>query len=440
MTIPTPGSKDTSPQTQTQMPAQGPTAAFPALPPVDGGKDAWLFLGACFVVEALIWGFPFAFGVFQNFYSTHAPFAGSPHIPIIGTCAMGIMYIDIPLVMGILQRFPHLARWFPLSGLTIMCLSLALSSLSTTVTHLIATQGVLYAIGGSIAYAPCIIYTDQWFVRRKGLAYGVMWSGTGLAGVVLPLLLETLLSRHGFATTLRVFASVIFAATAPLVYFIKPRLPPITHTAHAPTASFAFLRDPQFWYYQAFNVLEATGYFLPAIYLPSYAAAVLGASPTLSALSVLLLNVASVFGCVGMGGLIDRVHVTTCFLISSLGAAAGVFMLWGFSGSLPVLYVFAVVYGVFAGAFSSAWPGIMREVTKPKPRGDPSMVFAFLALGRGVGNLVSGPLSGALVKDMAWKGEAYGGYGSGYGALIAFTGATAVCGGGSFLWKRLGWL
>jgi len=29
---------------------------FPALPPVDGGKDAWLFLAACFVVEALIWG------------------------------------------------------------------------------------------------------------------------------------------------------------------------------------------------------------------------------------------------------------------------------------------------------------------------------------------------------------------------------------------------
>jgi len=26
------------------------------LPPVDGGKDAWLFLTACFAVEALVWG------------------------------------------------------------------------------------------------------------------------------------------------------------------------------------------------------------------------------------------------------------------------------------------------------------------------------------------------------------------------------------------------
>jgi hypothetical protein len=27
-----------------------------SLPQADGGKDAWLFLAACFVVEALVWG------------------------------------------------------------------------------------------------------------------------------------------------------------------------------------------------------------------------------------------------------------------------------------------------------------------------------------------------------------------------------------------------
>lgn len=27
-----------------------------SLPPVDRGKDAWLFLAACFVLEALVWG------------------------------------------------------------------------------------------------------------------------------------------------------------------------------------------------------------------------------------------------------------------------------------------------------------------------------------------------------------------------------------------------
>jgi len=91
-----------------------------SLPPVDRGKDAWLFLAACFVVEALVWGkslcvslrlftclviwekcsrvlesrtltnpgFPFSYGVFQEYYSTHEPFAGSGNIAVIGTCAM----------------------------------------------------------------------------------------------------------------------------------------------------------------------------------------------------------------------------------------------------------------------------------------------------------------------------------------------------------------
>lgn len=30
--------------------------ASSSLPPTDGGKDAWLFLFACFMMEALVWG------------------------------------------------------------------------------------------------------------------------------------------------------------------------------------------------------------------------------------------------------------------------------------------------------------------------------------------------------------------------------------------------
>jgi hypothetical protein len=58
------------------------------LPKPDEGKEAWLFLSACFMMEALVWGFPFAFGLFQEYYSTHQPFASSSNIAVIGTCAM----------------------------------------------------------------------------------------------------------------------------------------------------------------------------------------------------------------------------------------------------------------------------------------------------------------------------------------------------------------
>ncbi|TFA98762.1 Monocarboxylate transporter 10 [Trichoderma ghanense] len=414
-----------------------------SLPPVDTGKDAWLFLAACFVMEAMVWGFPFAFGIFEKYYRSHEPFAGSPTTAIIGTCAMGIMYLDAPLVFAFARIFPRAGRWNPTVGLLMICAALVLSSFSETTTHLILTQGALYGIGGSIAYNPCLMYVDQWFDRRKGLAFGLMWSGTGLGGFTIPLVLEALLDRYGFRVTLRIWAIALFTLTMPLVYFVKPRLPPVM-TAHIKPLDWSFMKNRVFALYQLGNVIEGLGFFLPGIFLPTYARDVLGAGPFASAATLLVLNSGSVVGPITMGTLIDRLHVTTCILISTVGAVFGVLLLWGLGSNIGILYVFSLVYGVFAGSFTTSWAGIMRHVIKVATamesdvedrsdsvgtsRYDPLMVIGFLSVGRGVGNIASGPLSEALVKGMPWQGQAIGGYGSGYGVLIVFTGATALLG------------
>ncbi|EQL00259.1 MFS monocarboxylate transporter [Ophiocordyceps sinensis CO18] len=394
-------------------------------------------------------GFPFSFGVFQDYYTSHDIFAESSQIPIIGTCSLGIMYLDIPLIMGLQRLYPAFSRWSPVIGLLIMCSSLAASSWSTTPAHLIISQGVLYAIGGSISYCPCILYMDEWFVKRKGFAYGIMWSGTGLAGCALPLLLEHFLGRYGFRTTLRIWAVALLILTMPLAYFIKPRLPP-TATTHIKPFKMGFVLGRTFLLHQVANICQALGFFLPSIYLPTYARAI-GASPLSSALTILLINVASVFGCAGMGSLTDHLHVTSCLLISAIGTTLGIFLLWGLATSLPVLFVFCVIYGLFAGSYSSAWAGIMRQISsEPAKSGrgpggggatfDPTMVLGILSTGRGIGSVVSGPLSQVLIKGMPWQGRAFGGYGTGYGPLIAFTGATAAMSGITFLWRKIGWM
>lgn len=45
--------RGTSPERRIE---DGDAHEMPSLPPVDGGKDAWLFLAACFMIEALVWG------------------------------------------------------------------------------------------------------------------------------------------------------------------------------------------------------------------------------------------------------------------------------------------------------------------------------------------------------------------------------------------------
>ena len=158
-----------------------------SLPRVDGGKQAWLFLGSCFMLEALIWGthslriatisnayifagFPFSYGVFQLYYSTHEPFASQKSgIAAIGTTQTGVMYFSSPFVALLLQRWPQMARPAMCVAAVVMIVSLIAASFCNDVSGLIATQGVMYALGGLTLYFPSINYIDEWFHARKGM-------------------------------------------------------------------------------------------------------------------------------------------------------------------------------------------------------------------------------------------------------------------------------
>ena len=95
------------------------------------------------------------------------------------------MYFSGPFVFPAFQKWPQYRQLSYMIGLPIVVAALLASSFATKVSHLILTQGVLYAIGGIFLYSPAILFLDEWFVRRKGLAYGVMWvsSSYTFAGV-----------------------------------------------------------------------------------------------------------------------------------------------------------------------------------------------------------------------------------------------------------------
>ncbi|KAJ5504559.1 hypothetical protein N7463_007433 [Penicillium fimorum] len=362
------------------------------LPPMDGGMNAWLFLAACFVMEALVWGFAFTYGVFQAYYSDIPQFKDSGNIAVVGTCAMGIMYLDLPLVFAAYRQWPKYQRFGCGLGVLLMCAALGLSSLATNTNHLIITQGIFYALGGSIAYAPCILLMEEWFDRRKGLAFGVMWAGTGIGGVVLPIVMEQLLGKYGFRISLRGFAVVLFILTAPLVYFVKPRVPIADNQPSPPPPNFRFMFTSTFALFEFCNTVEALGFFLPSIYLPTYAG-MIGASSSLQALTVILFNLASVVGCVLMGAIIDKLDVTLCILVSTIGSSIGVFLIWGFSMSLAPLFIFSIIYGLFAGSYTSTWPGIMREVVRKSPQPNQAWYLLVLRPEEASGIWFQGPLA-----------------------------------------------
>ncbi|QIX00975.1 hypothetical protein AMS68_006492 [Peltaster fructicola] len=405
---------------------------YQTLPPADTGRAAYSFLAACFVMEALVWGFPFAFGVFQVYYTAQDQFAAQSNvIAAIGTTATGVMYFMGPVLAVLGQRWPRSRQPTMYVGLAIMIASLVIASFCTTVSGLLVTQGVMYAVGGVSLYFPVMQLVDEWFITSKSK---VRESGTGSAGIAIPFIMQALLDRYGYQTALRVWAVAALCLALPCMPFLRPRLPVSAAGAFRP-ADWAFLKRPAFWLYELGNVGQSLGYFLPGLYIPAYADS-LGLPTYAGPLALGLYNIGFCAGTVGLGMIIDRYHVTNGILISTIGSLIAVFGFWGFTTTQPMLYMFAILYGMFGGSFSVTWSGCVGALRQTDTNIDAGLVIGLMAAGKGIGAVISGPLSAALLAADTWRGHAGFAYGSGYGPLVVFSGVSAALGGTAWIGRQ----
>ncbi len=209
-------------------------------------------------------------------------------------------------------------------------------------------------------------------------------------------------------------AAIICVLSMPLMFILKPRLP-ISATHVAPPVQTSFLRHRLFWILQFFNGVQALGYFLPMNYLPTIAQE-FGIGPTLASLTLVLINLGSIFGCIAVGALVDRFDTMAIMLGVSMLAGTSVLIILGFTVAVPPLFIFSIAYGVTASAYSSHWGGLIREVQKAHEGTDANLIFGLLAAGRGVGSIISGPLSESLLmRSREWHDSASSAYSSEYG-------------------------
>ncbi|RAH84176.1 MFS monocarboxylate transporter [Aspergillus japonicus CBS 114.51] len=426
----------------------------PLLPPVDQGRGAWLILASCCLIQLPVWGFSLVSGLFQEYFETHNELDGSTGgLAIVGTTSMGILYLLSPISFTLLTRYPHLQKYCAPVGLVLSVGGSLLSSFAQNVWQLIATQGVLCGLGNGLVFSPTTLLLDQWFIRRKGLAYGIMWAGKSVCGVALPFLTSAALDRYGARTTLRAWTVITLLTTLIALPFIKPRVPPAASTSPQPL-NLAFLKLLTFWTLELGNIIQSLGYFLPSTYLPSYSTTAAGLSATTGTLLLALFNATSIVGGIVLGSMCDRFAVSNIMLLSSVGSGLSVLLFWGLSSAatnrssssehlqahtaLALLTVFSITYGFFAGGFSSTWSGVLTQIKREMPSLETGLVFGLLAGGRGIGSVISGPLSERLMQRGSVVGVRSGvstGYATDYGAVILFTGVTALLGGWSWVWS-----
>lgn len=362
-----------------------------------------------------------AFGVFQNYYSHIPEFeSDSAKIPLVGTLAQGLYYLGAPFSALLTKRFPKYQKHQIWLGWPLCIVGLLTASFATTVNGLIATQGVVYGLGFVLLTYPIISMLNEWWVARKGMAFGLISASSGATGAVLPFAMEAMLAKYGHQTTLRASAVAMIVLTAPLLPLFKARLPASEHAALGRT-DWTFLRHPLFWVFGMSIIIQGMGFFFPGVFLPSYASAV-DISSTNGALLLALMSIAQVLGQFAFGYLSDKnIPVSVLSVACCIAAAAASSALWGMGKSMPLLSIFAIIYGFFGFGFGTLPVAMGRTVSR-----DPSTVFATYAIFvflQGVGNILVGPISAALISGPS-RPEMYG-VGR-YSAIIILTAVSSA--------------
>lgn len=273
-------------------------------------------------------------------------------------------------------------------------LGLIAGSFARTLPVLILTQGVMYGVGFLIFYYPIISMVDEFWIARRGMAYGILCSASGASGTVMPLILQALLRRYGYPTTLRAIAVTLFVATGPLIPMLRGRLPPTEAGGSLGRTDWSFIKRPLFWIYSLSNIVQGLGYFFPSLYLPSYATS-LGLSPVMGALLLTLMSISQVLGQSTFGYLSDRVPLNLLITVSLLVSSTATFALWGISRSFAPLLVFAMLFGFFGAGYTPLWARMVSSVSDGQSAA--LAMFSLFCFGKGVGNILAGPISAGLI-------------------------------------------
>jgi MFS family permease len=298
--------------------------------------------------------------------------------------------------------------------------SLIAASFSTKVWHLILTQGLLYGIGFLVLYYALLSMLNEWFVERRGLAYGILFAAAGLSGSGLPFLLEIVLNKYGYAVTLRGYAVAVLVLIGPTLPFCVGRIPYSDQVQTSRKVAFkSVLTNPIFHILSISNLFQGLAFYLPGLYLSLYAET-LHISPIRSTLLICLLNLAQVVGQIALGWLSDCSDIFTLLLVSTVGSAIPCCVLWYTATEIKHLIAFSVVYGIFAGGYSVFYPRFVTILTSDPATG--LWLYGLLAFGRGVGNVVAGPLSAEILGFMDGK-SAHPDQAASYRYLIIYVGA-----------------
>ena len=372
----------------------------------------WIVMAALLIVATTFFGISLSFGVF--FKSLEEAFGWTRTM----TSGVFSVYMALYAVFAIIGGWA-LDRYGAKKVVTLMGfftgLSLLLTSQVNRPWQLFITYSLLLSIGTGPAYVVITATASRWFVRRRGLAVGIVTAGTSLGIVVMTPISAYLISSYGWQTSYFVLGLIALFVIVPCAQLLRKSpseiaalsrsdklesTSPVEEQTHNESPGLPLLQTAKtrnFWLLSFIWLLFAFCLYTVTTHIVPHAID-LGINPIQAASILTLIGGIGILGKVAMGRVSDSIGRKNTAMICTLLVAGA--MLWlAQSSELWMLYLFAVAFGFFYGGLGPPISALVSDTFGLRHVG---LILGILELGWGAG-AATGPALAGYIFDI--RGE-----------------------------------
>ena len=325
----------------------------------------WVIVGACFVILAMNTGLLYSYGVF--FKHLIADFGWSRGATSGVHSLFMVVHGGFAIVMG------WLADKFGPARVMAACafiggLGLALTSQINSLWQFYLTYGIIFGVGESAGFTITMSTTARWFIKRRGLALGIVASGAGLGTLILAPVAERLIAAFGWSTAYLVLGAAIWAVMIPSALLLRrdpaeKGLRPYgsdeaviemasiaqreVNAAETGIALRAAVLYKPLWVLFSIFFLFNFCLQMVMVHLVNYATDI-GIASLIAATFISIIGLGSFVGRLLMGTASDRIGASNVLLICCIIMMAALAFLI-FTRELWMFYLFAIVFGFAYG-------------------------------------------------------------------------------------------
>jgi len=260
----------------------------------------------------------------------------------------------------------------------------------------IAVQALLIGmLGSSVSFGPLVADVSLWFIKRRGIAVGIVASGNYLSGTIWPPILQHLIDTVGWRQAHVTVGLVCVAIIVPLAFALRRRAPREDTGARVTAAGTP--QESGLSPRMLMVLLSLAGFAccvamsMPQVHIVAYCVD-LGYGSALGAEMLSVMLGMGIISRLASGAIADKIGgLGTLILGSSLQGLALAFFL-PFDG-LTSLFVVSALFGLAQGGLVPSYALIVREYFPAREAGTRvSAVLMMTIVGMAAGGWISGEI------------------------------------------------